>query len=66
MPADRATVPPFSHNGWRSMTEMCAMCNSTWGELMHRPKDHAEGKDPVPLHRDSDRLSLLWPRFSKV
>ena len=28
---------------------MFAMCNSSWGELMHRLKGYAEGKNPGPL-----------------
>jgi hypothetical protein len=31
------------------MTDMVATCNSTWGELMYRLKDYAEGKNPGPL-----------------
>ena len=25
------------------MTDMCAICNATWGELMYRMKDYVEG-----------------------
>jgi uncharacterized protein YndB with AHSA1/START domain len=38
----------FTHNGWKSISDFCAMCNSTWGELMYRLKDYLEGKNPGP------------------
>ena len=38
----------FTHSGWKSVSEYYAMCNSTWGELMYRLKDYAEGKAPGP------------------
>src|SRR5262245_53306481 len=28
--------------------EMYAICNSSWGELMHRLKDYVEGRNPGP------------------
>jgi uncharacterized protein YndB with AHSA1/START domain len=43
-----ATVLRFTHGGWRSVTDLCAICNSSWGELMHRIKDYVEGKNPGP------------------
>jgi uncharacterized protein YndB with AHSA1/START domain len=48
VPDGTATVPRFSRNGWKSMSEMYAMCNSTWGELMYRMKDFLEGRNPGP------------------
>jgi uncharacterized protein YndB with AHSA1/START domain len=45
---DGATVLRFTHGGWKSVTDFCASCNSTWGELMHRLRDYAEGKNPGP------------------
>jgi uncharacterized protein YndB with AHSA1/START domain len=38
----------FTQSGWREMTDMVAVCNSTWGELMYRLKDYVEGKNPGP------------------
>jgi uncharacterized protein YndB with AHSA1/START domain len=43
-----ATVLHFTHSGWKSMSNFCATCNSSWGELMHRLKGYAEGKNPGP------------------
>jgi uncharacterized protein YndB with AHSA1/START domain len=41
----------FTQSGWKEMTDMVASCNSTWGELMYRLKDSAEGKHPGPHWR---------------
>lgn len=38
----------FVHGGWRAASGFSASCNSTWGELMYRLKDYAEGKSPGP------------------
>ena len=38
----------FVHANWRSTTGRFALCNSTWGELVHRMKAYLEGKDPGP------------------
>ena len=43
-----ATILRFTQGGWKSMSEMYAICNSSWGELMHRLRDYAEGKRPGP------------------
>jgi uncharacterized protein YndB with AHSA1/START domain len=42
------SVLRFTHSGWKAMSEFCAMCNSTWGELMYRMKGYLEGKNPGP------------------
>jgi uncharacterized protein YndB with AHSA1/START domain len=42
------TIVRFHHSGWKAVTEMYAICNSSWGELMHRLKDYAEGRNPGP------------------
>ena len=42
------TILRFTHGNWRSVSDFCAMCNSTWGELMYRLKDYVEGKNPGP------------------
>jgi uncharacterized protein YndB with AHSA1/START domain len=42
------TVLRFTHSGWKAVTEFCAICNSSWGELMYRLKDFVEGKHPGP------------------
>ena len=49
---DGATVLRFTQSGWKSMTDMYASCNATWGELLHRLKDYAEGKSPGPHWRE--------------
>jgi uncharacterized protein YndB with AHSA1/START domain len=48
---DGATVLRFTHSGWKSMSDFCCSCNSTWGELMYRMKDHLEGRSPGPHWR---------------
>jgi uncharacterized protein YndB with AHSA1/START domain len=49
---DGATVLRFTHGGWKSASEYCAMCNSTWGDLMYRLKGYLEGKNPGPQWRE--------------
>jgi len=45
---DGAIVLTFTHGDWRSTTSFFASCNTTWGMLMYRLKDYAEGKSPGP------------------
>jgi uncharacterized protein YndB with AHSA1/START domain len=45
---DGTTVVRFNHAGWRAVTDLYAICNSSWGELMHRLKDYVEGRNPGP------------------
>ena len=47
-----ATILRFAHSGWKSMSDFCATCNSTWGELMYRLKGYVEGKNPGPHWRE--------------
>lgn len=49
---DNGTVLRFTHGGWRSFTGYFPTCNSTWGMLMYRLKDYAEGKNPGPYWRE--------------
>jgi uncharacterized protein YndB with AHSA1/START domain len=49
---DNATVLRFVQSGWKSVTDFCAGCNSTWGELLYRLKDDLEGKNPGPHWRE--------------
>jgi uncharacterized protein YndB with AHSA1/START domain len=44
------TVLRFVHGDWRSISGYFAYCNSTWGMLMYRLKDYAEGKAPGPYY----------------
>jgi uncharacterized protein YndB with AHSA1/START domain len=44
------TVLRFVHGDWRSTSGYFAYCNSTWGMLMYRLKDYAEGKAPGPYY----------------
>ena len=39
----------FTHGNWRATDGWFATCNSTWGALMYRLKDYAEGKAPGPF-----------------
>ncbi len=42
------TTVRFTQCGWKEENEMYAICNSSWGELMHRLKDYVEGRNPGP------------------
>jgi uncharacterized protein YndB with AHSA1/START domain len=48
-PAEGGTAVRFTHAGWKSVDGWFAPCNSTWGELMYRLRDYAEGKNLGPL-----------------
>ena len=41
----------FTHAGWQSETDYFIRCNTTWGALMFRLKEAAEGKGLGPLFR---------------
>ena len=43
------TLLKFAHAGWQAETDYFVSCNTTWGELMFRLKEAAEGKNPGPL-----------------
>ncbi len=43
------TLIRFAHAGWRAETPYFISCNTTWGELMFRLKEVAEGRKPGPL-----------------
>jgi len=43
------TLIRFTHAGWRAETPYFISCNTTWGELMFRLKEAAEGGKPGPL-----------------
>ena len=47
-PEDGGTTLRFTHSQWKEISDFCATCNSTWGELMYRLKDYLEGKNPGP------------------
>ena len=47
-PQDGGTTLRFTQSEWESITDFCASCNSTWGELMYRLKDYVEGRNPGP------------------
>jgi uncharacterized protein YndB with AHSA1/START domain/quinol monooxygenase YgiN len=47
-PEGGGTTLRFTHSQWKSMSDYCVMCNSTWGELMYRLKDYVEGRNPGP------------------
>lgn len=53
-PDDDGCLLRFTHAGWRSEDGMFATCNTTWGELMYRLRDHVEGRQPGPLFCDSE------------
>ena len=47
-PESGGTKLRFKHGKWRSTKGAFRRCNSTWGALMYRLKDYAEGKAPGP------------------
>jgi len=47
-PQGKMTMLRFTHSNWKAVTELYAICNSSWGELMHRLRDHVEDKNPGP------------------
>lgn len=47
-PHNGGTTLRFTQSGWKEISEFCATCNSTWGELMYRLKDYVEGRNPGP------------------
>jgi uncharacterized protein YndB with AHSA1/START domain len=49
---DGTTVLRFTHSGWKSDSDFCATCNSSWGELMYRLKDYVEGRNPGPRWKE--------------
>ena len=48
-PSDDGTRLRFGHVGWKSAEGMYCVCNTTWGELMYRLRDHCEGTGRGPL-----------------
>ena len=46
------SVVRFTHSGWKSASELYAICNTSWGELMHRLRDYLEGKNPGPRWKE--------------
>jgi uncharacterized protein YndB with AHSA1/START domain len=42
------SVLRLTHSGWKEISEFCAICNSSWGELMYRIKNYLEGRQPGP------------------
>jgi hypothetical protein len=46
---DGATIVRFQHAGWKAVDEMYAICNTSWGALMHRLKNYVESGKPDPL-----------------
>jgi uncharacterized protein YndB with AHSA1/START domain len=46
--AGRGSLLRFTHARWRKASHMFAICNSTWGELVHRLKATCEGARPGP------------------
>jgi uncharacterized protein YndB with AHSA1/START domain len=48
-PSESGNVVCFTHSGWKEANEMFAICNTSWGALMHRLKAYCEGNNPGPL-----------------
>lgn len=49
---DGTSILRFVHGDWHSTSSFFASCNSTWGMLMYRLKDYAEGKNPGPYWKE--------------
>src|SRR5689334_18501991 len=47
-PEKTGTTLRFTHGHWKALTDFCASCNTTWGELLHRIKGYVEGRNPGP------------------
>ena len=47
-PQNGGTTLRFTQSGWKEISDFCATCNSTWGELMYRLKAYVEGRNPGP------------------
>ncbi|MGB6393071.1 MAG: SRPBCC domain-containing protein [Candidatus Acidiferrales bacterium] len=43
------TLLLFTHSGWAAESDYFVSCNTTWGGLLFRLKNIAEGKTPGPL-----------------
>lgn len=54
----------FAHAGWRSLEGGFALCNSTWGDLMHRLSEAAQGRPRGP--RFSARPVLIAQRYLRA
>lgn len=64
-----ATRLNFSHEGWKAGAPSYALCNTTWGELMHRLRDVAEGRQPGPRFRSgpgSDGAQLVRDLYGRL
>lgn len=48
-PDDGGTRMLFGHEGWKSGAGAYRICNTTWGELVYRLRDHCEGSGRGPL-----------------
>jgi uncharacterized protein YndB with AHSA1/START domain len=48
-PSGQGTQLRFLHGGWQAETDYFIACNTTWGGLMYRLKDAAEGATACPL-----------------
>jgi uncharacterized protein YndB with AHSA1/START domain len=49
---DGGSTLRFTHGGWKSVSDFCAACNSTWGELMYRLKAYVESGRADPHWRE--------------
>ena len=45
---ENGTILRFAQSKCKAYSDLCATCNSTWGELMYRLKDYVEGRNPGP------------------
>lgn len=50
--ANGQTELHFAHTDWQSIDQTYPSCNTTWGYLMFRLKDYAEGKPTEPYFND--------------
>lgn len=45
----KSTLLKFTHSGWAAETDYFVACNTTWGAIMFRLKEAAEGKGIGPF-----------------
>jgi uncharacterized protein YndB with AHSA1/START domain len=48
---DGRTQVDFVHGDWKEAAGTLALCNTTWGHLMHHLKGYLEGEVPGPHYR---------------
>jgi hypothetical protein len=63
-PSDQGTVVKFTQSGWKGATEMYAICNSIWGELIYRLRTTSKAANPdrAGLNKPARRCEFRKPK----